>query len=246
MEKKLERILREEQKKLESNTQELQQLKGGRLIIRNKDGRTFFTEERNGKERGISRDIEKVEMLARKAYLLPEVTYLQKKCKMLKGLIDTLNGIRPNERDRFAVPELKNIVYPEAVRKWLMNAEENHYMTENLRYMTEAGIKVRSKSERTIADRITAYGLPYKYEKKIHLDDEIFIPDFTVMKQDGTMVIWEHFGLMNNRTYEEKTVRKILAYQRNGYYTHTNLICTWEKDIESTDTIDEIIERYLL
>ena len=60
------------------------------------------------------------------------------------------------------------------------------------------------------------------------------------------MVIWEHFGLMNDPDYRKRALEKIELYRKAGYVQHKNLICTWEEDIASADDIDNIIRRFIL
>lgn len=71
-------------------------------------------------------------------------------------------------------------------------------------------------------------------------------PDFAIFRYDGSMIIWEHFGLMDNKDYFMKSYMKIEKYRRAGYKTHSNLICTYEEDMMSEDILTDIIERYLL
>ena len=63
---------------------------------------------------------------------------------------------------------------------------------------------------------------------------------------DGRILIWEHFGMMDDIDYASRAWRKIENYRRAGYVQHTNLICTYESDIENDKVIDGIIRRFVL
>ena len=103
-------------------------------------------------------------------------------------------------------------------------------------YYTIKGERVRSKSEKIIADELFRKGIPYKYEMPINVLDfrgrEIIIyPDFTVLnKQTGKRWIIEHFGLMDSPEYYDKAMLKLDTYERNGYYLGVNLLIFHETD----------------
>lgn len=131
--------------------------------------------------------------------------------------------------------------------KWMKSEyERNPYKTEELKYTTQGGIKVRSKSERFIADRLEFWVIPYRTELRIDVGHMSMYPDFVIRRADGTLVIWEHFGLMNDPEYRKRALEKIELYRKAGYVQHKNLICTWEEDIASADDIDNIIRRFIL
>ena len=56
-------------------------------------------------------------------------------------------------------------------------------MPEHLKYSTEKGELVRSKSELLIADMYYSLGIPYKYEAGVKLRGGIVrYPDFTLLR----------------------------------------------------------------
>lgn len=204
----------------------------------------IFCEEIGGKERGITEEERKVYRLARKRYLTKEILQTEKVCKELLHLTEVLKELKSDNNLIEAVP---TAFYSDKALHWLeQDTKPNTMAPEDLKYETKNGIKVRSKSERTIADRLAYYQLPFKYEAPVFICGRNLYPDFTVMRAGGNMVLWEHFGLMDKADYAARALQKIIDYQKCGYATHTNLICTWEKDIESPKKIDDIIERFLL
>ena len=126
-------------------------------------------------------------------------------------------------------------------------AEGNAFYPEQLIYLTNSGIYVRSKSERTIADLLDQYGVPYRYEAELTLGSENRSPDFTINRPyDGRMFLWEHFGRMDVEDYRRKTVEKLAFYARHGFFPYDNLICTYEKDLLDIDRIHGVIKLFLV
>ena len=75
--------------------------------------------------------------------------------------------------------------------------EKNPFHPEQLIYQTKSGILVRSKSERMIADFLSEHGIPFRYEAKLLIDGKAYYPDFMILCEDDTLILWEHFGLMS-------------------------------------------------
>ncbi|MCR5527485.1 MAG: hypothetical protein K6F39_08955 [Lachnospiraceae bacterium] len=107
--------------------------------------------------------------------------------------------------------------------------EKNLRYEESLRFKTAAGHMVRSKSEVLIASALYQNGIPYRYENKMEFGRDTVYPDFTILQPlTGELVIWEHFGLMDDPDYVEKMLWKLRLYESNGYVLGENLIMTFE------------------
>lgn len=116
-------------------------------------------------------------------------------------------------------------------------------------FYTGKGERVRSKSEVMIADRLIALGVPYKYEKPLHLDGGTVRPDFTALNvRTREELYWEHLGKMGDEDYSENAVRKINRYVREGIMPGRNLILTYETKASSLSSpiIERCIKEYLL
>lgn len=149
--------------------------------------------------------------------------------------------------DPTAGESLKLAEFSAEIRNWLKTGvPTNPYAPEELKYLSRAGIKLRSKSEMIIADKLTEYGIAFKYEALFTSRNFSAYPDFTIRRWDGQLVLWEHFGLMNDEAYTEKALRKIRTYQSLGFSLHKNFIVTFEKDVEDRKLLEKIIESYLL
>jgi len=93
---------------------------------------------------------------------------------------------------------------------------------------TGLGFYVRSKSELLIAFALTQAGIPFKYELKTWVGGIAFYPDFTILMPDGSTLIWEHFGLMGIREYEDNARGKMMKYLDAGYYPNQKFFATYE------------------
>lgn len=95
---------------------------------------------------------------------------------------------------------------------------------------TDRGELVRSKSEKILADKLYAMQIPYLYEIPLLLTGFGYVhPDFTVLnKRTKETFYWEHFGMMDNSEYVEKSIKKIESYQKNHIYPGKQLILTYE------------------
>ena len=127
--------------------------------------------------------------------------------------------------------------------------EKNQNYPEALTTPTIRGEMVRSKSEANIADGLLAEGIAYRYENKLVLDGVELYPDFTLKsRKNQRLIIWEHFGKIDDPKYVEKTSRKLKLYFNNGYIPGVNLIMTFEdkKHPFTMEAVRDVIDHYLI
>lgn len=115
-------------------------------------------------------------------------------------------------------------------------------------YYTEKEERVRSKSEKIIADTLRRKGIPYHYELPIELKYRnrkvVVYPDFTVLnKRTGKRYFLEHLGMMDKIFYYEKAMWKIDVYEKNEILMGEELIITHETSGSPLDI--NVLERYL-
>lgn len=132
--------------------------------------------------------------------------------------------------------------------KW-QNAdyERNTAFPEGLIYQGANGRKVRSKSEGDIDWGLNGEKLPNRYEPKLILSGRIVFPDFQIVNPlTKDVVLWEHFGRMDDPEYEERTYDKIRLYKANGYFPDDNLIMTFEDKTHplTNHKIRKVIEEH--
>ena len=117
-------------------------------------------------------------------------------------------------------------------------------------FYSAKGIRVRSKAEVMIADMLEHYDIPYRYEYPITLNGlGLVLPDFYCLNISSRKeIIWEHFGMMDNIAYANKNIKKIAAYEQNGYYAGDNMIMTFESSqvVLDSNLIKKKIENYLM
>lgn len=161
------------------------------------------------------------------------------------------NGYRKMSEGRRAIVRRMYPNQEDFVNEFLGETYEpsNHY-GENLQYETSHGEWVRSKAEWMIAERLQKRGIPYQYEYPIYLDGLGTIrPDFRCLNvRTRKVILWEHQGMMGDPDYANYALRKLHAYEENGFFVAENLIVT-EESSECPlvpRTIDRWIQRMLV
>lgn len=134
--------------------------------------------------------------------------------------------------------------------EWLNESyERNTKHPEFLVHKSMSGNILRSKSEALIDMLLFTNKIPFRYECALSLSGLTFFPDFTIFHpKTGKIYYWEHFGMMDNPTYIQKTFEKLQVYAQNGLIPHQQLITTFEtKDTPlTTDTVQNIIQHIFL
>lgn len=147
----------------------------------------------------------------------------------------------------------KKIITP-----WMETTEEYVRKWKNVLYVgkdfsqsaqeifTERGERVRSKSEKIIADSLYRQGVPYRYEYPIYLRGMGTVyPDFMCLHvRRRKEILWEHMGMMSDAAYCKNALKKEEIYIKNGYRTGIDIIYTHESSeyTLSTKVIDQIIK----
>lgn len=141
------------------------------------------------------------------------------------------------------------------IKKWKEESYEvyNRWDDVKTEFYTSDGIRVRSKSELLIADELTRYGVPYKYECPLELFDggqkKVFRPDFKALNcRTCKEFILEHLGMMDNTGYYNTNLKKLDIYERNGYLLGVNLLIFHETSDTplNISAVRKYIEEYLI
>lgn len=138
----------------------------------------------------------------------------------------------------------------EYAEMWLNEEYEGKEFYEGIpEIYTEKGERVRSKSEKIIADKLYYLGIPYKYEHPLAISKRLVVyPDFTILdKKTRKEYILEHLGMMDNPEYAEKAVNKIHSYEAAGYFPGKQLILTFEtKDTPiNAKELEKLLAQYI-
>ena len=174
--------------------------------------------------------------------------------KYEEEIIDEIYDSLIVERKRLITPVQLSI--KEQVRLWETEYyEKNNNYPENLRYETEQGDMVRSKSEVIIANLLYKQrkDILYRYEKPLLLTiggvEKIVHPDFTIINiHTGKVVYWEHAGLMDDAHYANDFVRKMNSYVSNGLIIGKDVIVSCETQTLPLDIgiVKKIIEQVIV
>ena len=150
-------------------------------------------------------------------------------------------GVRELLKDRFPVQNA-----PLAV--WAAQPPcEDAPFQENRIFKCLNGIKMRSKSENLIGDRLHLAKIPFRYEDPLRLGNQIIYPDFTIRHPlTGDYMYWEHLGRMSDPDYIRRNTNKIARYAANGFVPNHDLILTFESDEKplTPDQIDLMIDYF--
>ena len=197
------------------------------------------------------------------AYRLAQKSYDQKIQKLVDRRLKQLNKLTEEYEDT-EIEEIYDKLHP--IRKALIQPveipwEQRLAEWKNTPYVgkgfasgmpeiySKKGERVRSKSEKIIADIFCDLGIEYKYECPLKLKGVgIVYPDFTILrKRDGKEIYWEHDGRMDDPKYAEKAVRKINSYIANGYFPGDNLIVSFESsgNVLNDRIIKSMISKYI-
>ena len=157
----------------------------------------------------------------------------------LERTYGAIEGIRKEMIDPVEMP------WETAAAEWLRQGYEGKQIsTAHPAVFSKRGEKMRSKSEVLIANSLSAAGVPYKYEAPLRLEEITVYPDFTVLREsDRKEIYWEHLGMMDDKEYAEKAIKKIEIYGRNGIIAGKGLILTYETENDPLDS--RSIERYI-
>lgn len=170
-------------------------------------------------------------------------TFLEKYRKTsLKYLYQKLNLYR---RELVCAAVISDDEY---IKRWQEVEYQGKAFDDDMKsIITERGERVRSKSEKIIADKLYALGIPYRYEYPLILEGNIRIyPDFTILKMpEREEVYLEHFGMMDDINYVDSMLYKLSTYERNGIYMGVNLFITYEsnKNPLNTRALDGLIRK---
>ncbi len=99
-------------------------------------------------------------------------------------------------------------------------------------YYSKRNEKVRSKSEKLIADLLIDMGVYYRYEYPIQLKgyyDGVAYVDFYLLNvKEKKEICYEHCGMSDDRGYYNDFVFRSNCYIKNGYIPGENLLYSFE------------------
>ena len=251
--KTIETMLNEELRRIQSIIKEtnkrLEKVPKGKLRISGKkSNREYYYIDAEKKQNGRYLKIKErvlAEQIAQRDYDNSLVKSLNIRRKTIEQFLKRYerNGINDvYDNTNIYRKELLKKVYisdEEYVRQWENVEYEGKQIVEGMQvFITEKGDRVRSKSEKIIADKLYMMGIPYRYEYPLVLNNNIVVyPDFTILRMPERQEVYlEHFGMMDDMNYVDTALFKINSYEMNDIYLGVNLFITYETSRQPLNT----------
>lgn len=145
-------------------------------------------------------------------------------------------------------------IYPtheEKIANWKSEPyPKKKFLNDTFEILTNRNERVRSKSEKIIADLFDKKNLDYIYEKALFIEGVGYIyPDFTFLSPNGdTEIYWEHLGMIDSPEYMLKAVNKLELYHKNNIFIGERLLISFEGKNHMVDLnyVSQLVDRYLL
>lgn len=267
--KLLKTIAKAEVESLKVLEKEIEKLPRGRLLVTKRKGKSYFSNRTGGRNMGISKDEDLIYALARRRYLenllreaRDDAELAERVLKAVRGDLSKAGAMKILDLYAVAGLDVMRITCTEKQYKWFrapFKSNESH--PEELIHITNGGVKMRSKSERSIGNMLEKYGIPYRYEQALRVNVmwmngvelydgsgyKNYYPDFTIMLPNGEFIIWEHLGRSDMPGYRAHFAEKLAAYREGSHaLKFDQLITTFESDIRDERDIERVIQECIL
>ncbi len=236
---------------------DLPRLRIGVSISNGNDQYYILDKDTNKRKYVKANEIDKLKKIAQRDYEESLNRKLKKSKKQLERFLRQYNveelDVTYKKRSSARRKLIKTIIDTEEMflQKWNnveyepMGFEDNQSI-----FVSDNGIRVRSKSELIIANLLEKKNIPYRYEYPINLQGlGVVRPDFYCLNvRTRKEFVWEHFGMMDNSVYADKNVSKIDFYEQNGFFAGKKMIMTFETSSHpiSSVIIKSMVEQYLI
>jgi len=115
-----------------------------------------------------------------------------------------------------------------------MEYRQNSFHSEEKRITLSNGLKVRSKSEAALIEIVSGIGRPYHYDELVRIEfpdgtGKYVSPDLIIKREDGRLIVLEHFGLVSDPAYMANNQEKLKLYSSAGFVPWDNLIITYDR-----------------
>ena len=260
----LKSILREEKKKLEELMEksicQMKSLPEGTLRVSVDKGYPRYYRCQEGDKVGNyirKQDKEIAQKLAQKEYNSKVLQLIQKRLKQIENIIKDYEDDEVEKcfygehaaKQKLIIPVEQT--WQDKLKDWQEKGYVGKGFQDNtMEIYTQRGERVRSKSEKILADYFYYHGIPYKYECPLLLRGYgVIYPDFTFLSPKSRQeMYWEHNGMMDDTVYAQKAVKKIELYEKNGIFPGERLILTFEtgQTTLNNEIIEAMAKRYLI
>lgn len=218
----------------------------GHLIAAKRTGKYnyFQVVKQNGEyiRRGITKDSILIEALCRKKYMEERLSAATHNIKILEAAAKRLLSVECSDIIEKLPTAYKTLPkeYFDRENSTISQENENEwssqpyrrstYMPRYKNHTTSRGLKVRSKSELLIAEKLGEYNIPFRYEQLLEINGIEYAPDFTILRRDGSILYWEHCGLTSDSRYINNHWNKMRIYAEAGIVPWKNLIITYDSE----------------
>ena len=196
-------------------------------------------------------------LLAQKSHDIRLLKELEIRKTALEQLLSSYSGTDPYNICESYCDERKKLVTSEYVsdqqfvKAWQEVTYQRKGFAENSSEIyTVKGERVRSKSEKIIADTLERFRIPYHYEYPVELSGGLLIhPDFHVLNtRTRKEYFWEHLGKMDDPEYSSNAVKRLEQMAENGILPGKNLILTAETSMKPMNVriLNLLIREYLI
>lgn len=158
-----------------------------------------------------------------------EISWLKNYLKKAeKRGISAIPGLMCKSKKMFYEP----VTLPdeEYISEWLNKRyQPKEFLQGDALYETSSGLRVRSKSEIMIAEALEKENVPFRYEYPVEVRGRTLYPDFYCLNvRTREVFIWEHFGMLDEKSYVSTMLEKIAAYEERGFILGKDVIVTGE------------------
>lgn len=188
-------------------------------------------------------DIDTARQLAQSAYDKKALRILKAQHAALTNFLNTWDEDKIKALYSKMAPERRALISPaeiddETYAKYWQNKqyEPGTFSPDAPEIFTNKGERVRSKSEKIIADELNRLGIPYHYECPFTINGKTVRPDFYILNiRTRETYIIELLGMLDNPDYARKNVWKINSYTRQGFVPGKNLLILYETSDQPID-----------
>lgn len=253
-----EKQIRSEKKKLQARIDSLEQRikqmpEGWLTIARNGKNLRFYHSFPGGRKYIPKEKRALAGQMAQKRYLTAQREDAKQELGAMNAALEYLARFPENAEKLLDEPGMQHLLgvsSASASEKAWAQAEypRNPFHPEALIYRSSSGNVLRSKSECMIDMALHLRGIAFRYECAFPIGGADYYPDFTILHPvSGEMVLWEHFGMMDDMAYAAGAYRKLQAYSAAGFVPGVNLIASFETQQRplSSSQIDLLIATYL-
>lgn len=208
----------------------------GRIKIKHRNYGTYYYHSVQDKADKFIDNSQLIEDLIQKSYLEKVIKSAQNEIEVLNTFLDKYPKTTAEDVYNQLTDDRKKWVKPiiptdeQFVTDWQNKPYTPKPFKKGTPYFeTLKGERVRSKSEVIIADRLYTSGIPYKYECPLLVGQDVFYPDFTILRVSDRKILYlEHNGKVGDQEYGDDMVDRLNKYSLAGIMQNDKLYFTFE------------------